>query len=116
MLVWLNILRRGDGSYYVGVTRDALEHRLAEHQAGVFDGYTARRRPVSLVFQRSFDRIDDAIAAERQITGWRRAKKEALISGNLGDLPALARRKASSMRSPVAIDPSRRAPAGRSSG
>jgi putative endonuclease len=61
----LYILRCADGTYYVGVTRDSLEKRLAEHEAGTFDGYTARRRPVSLVFHQHFERIEDAIAAER---------------------------------------------------
>src|SRR6185369_14604166 len=68
---WLYILSCADGSYYVGTTRDSLEKRVAEHQAGAFGGYTARRRPVTLVFQQSFERIEDAIAAERQIKGWR---------------------------------------------
>ena len=65
---------------------------MAEHQAGSYDGYTARRRPVTLVFSEHFERIDDAIAAERQVKGWRRDKKEALIAGNLDLLRALAGR------------------------
>jgi putative endonuclease len=79
---WLYILRCADGSYYVGTTRKALEERLGEHNAGLYDGYTARRRPVTLVFAQHFDTITDAIAAERQVKGWSRAKKEALIAGN----------------------------------
>src|SRR4051794_24432521 len=81
-----------DRSYYVGITRDSLEKRMLEHEAGVFDGYTARRRPVTLVFNQQFGRIEDAIAAERQIKGWRREKKEALIRGDYGALPILASR------------------------
>ena len=50
MSFWLYMLRCSDGSYYVGTTRGSLEKRLAEHEAGVFARYTARRRPVSLVF------------------------------------------------------------------
>jgi putative endonuclease len=69
-----------------------LEKRLAEHQAGIFAGHTAHRRPVTLVFQQHFERIEDAIAAERQIKGWRREKKEALIRGDFATLPGLARR------------------------
>jgi len=91
---WLYILSCADGSYYVGTTRDSLEKRVAEHQAGAFGGYTARRRPVTLVFQQSFERIEDAIAAERQIKGWRREKKEALIRGDYASLPPLASRRA----------------------
>ena len=93
MSAWLYILRCADGSYYAGTTRDSLERRLAEHQTGAFGGYTARRRPVTLVFQQVFERTEDAIAAERQIKGWRREKKEALIRGDYEALPALASRR-----------------------
>ena len=104
MSAYLYILRCADGSYYVGTTRGSLEKRVAEHNAGTFDGYTALRRPVTLVFHQYFERIEDAISAERQVKGWRREKKEALIQGDFAALPALARR------------PSRRAPPERSSG
>jgi putative endonuclease len=111
MSACLYILRCADGSYYVGTTRDGLETRVAEHQAGAFDGYTARRRPVTLVFHRDFESIEDAVAAERQVKGWRREKKEALIRGDFAVLPALSRRAA---RAPVR--PSRRRAAHVSSG
>ena len=86
----LYILRCSDGSYYVGITRGGLEKRVAEHKTGAFDGYTAYWRPVSLVFQQRFERIEEAIAAERQVKGWRREKKEALIRGDYPALPFLA--------------------------
>ncbi|MGA0531788.1 GIY-YIG nuclease family protein [Hansschlegelia sp. KR7-227] len=87
------MLRCADGSYYVGSARGAdLEKRLAEHRDGTFGGYTSDRRPVELVFSESFERIDEAIAAERRIKGWSRAKKEALIAGALDRLPELSRR------------------------
>jgi len=70
------ILRCSDRSYYVGTTRDRLAARVEQHQAGVFDGYTASRRPVTLVFQQEFQRVEDAITAERQVKGWRRDKKD----------------------------------------
>ncbi|HYS49000.1 MAG TPA: GIY-YIG nuclease family protein [Xanthobacteraceae bacterium] len=89
---FLYILICRDGSYYVGCTSSSLERRLAEHQAGTHDGYTAHRRPVRLVFQQAFESIEDAIAAERQIKGWRREKKEALIRGDYPALPVLASR------------------------
>ena len=76
------ILLCRDGSYYVGTTRDSLERRVAEHNEGSFGSYTSPRRPVQLVFHEEFDRVTDAIAAERQLKGWRRAKKEALIRGD----------------------------------
>jgi putative endonuclease len=88
---YLYILLCADGSYYVGITRDSLEKRIAEHESGAFGGYTARRRSVGLVFHQYFARIEDAIAAERQVKGWRREKKEALIRGDLAALPALSK-------------------------
>jgi predicted GIY-YIG superfamily endonuclease len=90
--VWLYILLCADGSYYVGVTRGGLKLRFAEHQNGSLGGYTARRRPVTLVYHQQFQNVTDAIAAERQVKGWRREKKEALIGGDFELLPALSRR------------------------
>ncbi|WP_204317081.1 GIY-YIG nuclease family protein, partial [Klebsiella aerogenes] len=54
--------------------------------------YTSRRRPVALVRSGHFDSIIEAIAFERQLKGWPRAKKEALIEGRFEDLPVLASR------------------------
>ncbi|TYC51649.1 GIY-YIG nuclease family protein [Rhodobacterales bacterium] len=90
----LYILRCSNGSYYTGTTRKALESRVSEHQQGTHDGYTARHRPVELVFNCHFENITDAIACERQIKGWRREKKEALIRGEFDLLPSLSKRKA----------------------
>jgi putative endonuclease len=87
------ILRCADGSYYVGSTRTSLEQRIAQHNTGTLGGYTARRRPVALAFHQEFDRITDAIAAERQLKGWTRAKKAALIGGDFSALHALAKGK-----------------------
>jgi putative endonuclease len=84
------ILRCADGSFYVGSTRDSLEKRVGEHNSGEFRGYTSTRRPVTLVFHQDFDRLTDAIAAERQLKGWTRAKKEALIRGDYEALRRLA--------------------------
>src|SRR5439155_24112641 len=75
------ILRCSDGSYYVAHTDD-LEHRLAEHQRGAIPGYTHKRRPVALVFADEFGSRVEALERERQVKGWSRAKKEALIAGN----------------------------------
>jgi predicted GIY-YIG superfamily endonuclease len=93
MAVYLYILRCADGSYYTGTTRASLDRRVAEHQAGTFDGYTSRRRPVELVYHQEFRRITDAISGERQVKGWRREKKEALIRGDWALLPELASRR-----------------------
>ncbi len=86
------IAQCADGSYYTGAARQELERRITEHNSGFFEDYTAKRRPVILVFSEWFDRITDAIAAERKIKGWSRAKKEALIGGKLDALPGLSRR------------------------
>ncbi|HEV8015075.1 MAG TPA: GIY-YIG nuclease family protein [Stellaceae bacterium] len=91
MGAFLYILRCSDGSYYTGTTRASLEQRVAEHNVGTFGGYTAGLRPVTLVFHQEFDRITDAIAAERQVKNWGRAKKEALIRADFGMLKMLAK-------------------------
>ena len=91
MGAFVYMLRCADASYYVGSTRTTLEMQVAQHNEGTFDGYTARRRPVVLVFHEEFERIADAIAAERQIKNWSRAKKEALIRGDFVALQAAAR-------------------------
>ncbi len=90
MAAFVYILRCADKSYYVGSTRKALESRVAKHNAGSYGGWTKSRRPGELVFQQSFERIDDAISAERQIKGWSRAKKEALMRGEWSKLKHLA--------------------------
>jgi putative endonuclease len=90
---FLYILLCADRSFYVGTTRVALEERIAEHDSGHFGGYTATRRPVRLVFAQYFETIADAIAAERRVKGWSRAKKEALIAGGWDRLSKLARRR-----------------------
>ena len=86
------ILRCADGSYYVGSTRTALETRVGQHNAGTYDDYTKSRRPVVLVWNQEFQQITDAIAIERRIKGWSRAKKEALIAGDFDTLPGLGAR------------------------
>ena len=91
MNAFVYILRCSDGRYYVGTTRSSLEQRVAEHNAGTFGGFTKSRRPVRLVYSESFDRITDAIASERRLKGWSRAKKEALIAGDYDTLSRLSR-------------------------
>ena len=88
-MAWMYILQCADGSYYVGSTVD-MEKRLAQHQAGDGAKYTARRLPVRLVFAEEFERVDDAFAREKQVQGWGRAKREALIQGEFEALPRLS--------------------------
>ncbi|RZL01846.1 MAG: GIY-YIG nuclease family protein [Pedobacter sp.] len=87
------ILRCHDGSYYTGVTNN-LERRFSEHEGGEdINCYTFTRRPLKLVLQERFEDINQAIAFEKQVKGWRRAKKEALINGNWHLLPGLSKSK-----------------------
>ncbi len=87
MTFWAYMLRCRDGSYYVGHT-DQLEHRIGQHESGEIPGYTATKRPVELVWSAEFATRIEALEAERQIKGWSRAKKEALIRE---DWPAIRR-------------------------
>ena len=84
------MLRCSDGSYYVGSTLD-LDRRMDEHARGVGAVYTKKRLPAVLVWSAEFDSVADAFALEKQVQGWSRAKREALIEGRYTDLPALSR-------------------------
>ena len=95
MAFWVYLLRCADESYYVGHT-DNLELRLAQHPAGDLGGYTKTRRPLRLVYSESFGTRDDAFAAERQLKGWSRKKKDALIAGDWDRLRSLAQRRSPS--------------------
>ena len=87
------ILECADGSYYTGITRRSVAERVSEHAQGLVPAcYTCTRRPVKLVFDEHYERIADAVAAERRIKGWSRAKKEAYMRGDFGTLAALAKR------------------------
>jgi putative endonuclease len=79
------ILECADGSYYTGSTWD-LERRLIEHQNGLASNHTRKRLPVKLVYCEEYKRIEEAFAREKQVQGWSRRKKQALIEGNMKDL------------------------------
>jgi len=88
------MLQCADGSYYIGsATGDDLWRRVAEHETGAYRGYTYTRRPVRLVWSEHFDQITDAIAVERKIKGWSRAKKEGLIRGDWSEITRRAKRR-----------------------
>jgi putative endonuclease len=94
MGVYIYMLRCADGSYYVGsATGDDLSPRIDQHNAGLHKGYTFSRRPVVLVWSEYFDRITDGIAVERQLKGWSRAKKEALLGSDWAKVSELSRRR-----------------------
>lgn len=87
---YVYILRCADGSYYAGHTGN-LPQRVAQHERGEVPGYTHKRRPVELVFADEFPARIDARERERQIKGWSRARKEALIRGNWSRLRRLTK-------------------------
>ena len=90
MSFWVYILQCSDGSYYTGHTDD-METRMAKHRQGAFEGYKSKRLPVKLVFFNEFPTREDAFARERQIKGWTRRKKQALINGDWDKLVEFSR-------------------------
>ncbi len=90
-MAWMYILECGDGSYYVGSTKD-LELRISRHQKGTGANYTSGRLPVRLVYCEEYERVSDAYYREKQVQGWRREKRQALIDGDPELLPRLARK------------------------
>jgi putative endonuclease len=87
------ILLCNDNSYYTGITNN-LESRIQQHENGTDSGsYTCKRRPIKLVFHELFTDVKQAIAFEKQVKGWKRSKKEAIINGDWHMLPELSVRK-----------------------
>ncbi len=82
------ILRCADGGLYVGSTSDVVA-RVARHQDGTASQYTASRRPVQLIYVERSRSMTAAVQRERQIKRWTRAKKEALVAGDLALLTRL---------------------------
>lgn len=87
---YMYILLCNDGSYYTGSTND-LERRMEEHFSGQGSNHTKKHPPVKLLYYEEFQRIDDAFYREKQVQGWSRKKKEALINGQCDKLPELAK-------------------------
>ena len=92
MKLFVYIVECSDGSFYTGVTNN-VDRRVAEHNEGLNNkAYTFKRRPVKLVYHVSFTDPQYAIAIEKQIKGWSRKKKIALIKGEWERLPELSKR------------------------
>jgi len=85
------ILECSDGSFYTGSTKN-LEKRLREHNNGVGANYTKNRLPVELIYFEEYERIDEAFYREKQVQGWSRKKKLALVEGKSELLPKLAKK------------------------
>lgn len=84
------ILECSNGKYYTGSTKD-LDRRIAQHQAGEGANFTKKNLPIKLVYYEEFQRIDRAFYREKQIQGWSRKKKEALIHNEHEKLPELSK-------------------------
>ena len=87
---YVYILLCSDNSYYTGVTND-IARRLEEHNNSNSISYTSIRRPLKLEYCQEFNDIKQAIALEKQIKGWSRKKKQALINDDWESLKLLSR-------------------------
>jgi predicted GIY-YIG superfamily endonuclease len=93
MAYYVYILECADGSYYTGSASD-LDRRVMEHQQGITaSSYTFRRRPVNLAWSEEVATYNEALLHEHQIKGWSRAKKEALIRGNLREIHEIVKQE-----------------------
>ena len=90
MSFWAYMLHCNAGRFYVGHTDD-LERRMAQHESGQVPGFTRDYLPVTLAWSESFPLRAEALAAERKIKGWSRAKKLALIRGDWNEISRLAK-------------------------
>jgi predicted GIY-YIG superfamily endonuclease len=88
---WIYILQCSDGSYYLGSTHD-MQQRLKAHEEGRAAAYTARRRPVYLIYSEKHRNMTAARRRELQIKRWTRKKKEALIQGNMAGIKSMGKR------------------------
>jgi putative endonuclease len=86
---WMYILECSDESFYTGSTNN-LEKRIKEHQNGDGSNHTKMRLPIKLVYFEKFSRIEEAFFREKQVQGWSRKKKEALINNQKNKLPELS--------------------------
>jgi len=90
MTFWVYILRCADNSYYTGHT-DNLDNRMGQHISGAIPTcYTFKRRPVTLAFSQELATREEALTSERQLKGWSRKKKEAMMRGDWAEVSRLA--------------------------
>lgn len=85
------ILCCSDGSLYVGSTKN-LSRRLIQHADGDAAAYTRSRLPITLVYSEEYVRVVDAFRREKQVQNWGRAKRLALIAGDLPAVQALSKK------------------------
>ncbi len=90
---YIYILLCSDNSYYIGVTNN-IERRVLQHENGVNSkSYTYNKRPIHLIYTEEFVDIKQAIAREKQLKKWTRAKKEALVNNDMQELINLSKSK-----------------------
>ena len=87
---WMYILKCGNGLYYTGSTID-IDFRMKQHEAGEGSNFTRKHLPIKLVYYEEYASIEDAFLREKQVQGWSRKKKEALINDMMEELPYLSR-------------------------
>ena len=91
--LFVYIVKCKDDSYYTGLTNN-VEKRVVEHNSGLDEtSYTYSRRPVKLLYSQEFSDMNQAIRFEKQVKGWSKAKKEALIEGDFEKLVKLSNKK-----------------------
>ena len=92
-MFYVYILKCNDGSYYTGHTEN-LETRLAQHKQAYFsECYTAKRLPVTIEYQATFESREQALNIEKQIKGWSRSKKQALIRDDWLEISRLSKQR-----------------------
>jgi len=91
-MYYVYILRCSDDSLYIGYTAN-LEARLKGHNMGLGAAHTHKRLPVKLVYSEPHPTRLAAVRRERQLKGWSREKKEALIRGDFASLCVLSKRR-----------------------
>ena len=86
---YVYILKCSNNLYYTGSTNNLVK-RLSDHQNGMGANFTRKHLPIELVYYEEFAQINQAFYREKQIQGWSRKKKEALITGKTNLLPKLS--------------------------
>jgi putative endonuclease len=75
---WVYIVSSRAGTLYIGVTNN-IERRMWEHKSGKFEGFASKYHCDRLVYYESFEEVVQGINREKQLKGWVRRKKIALI-------------------------------------
>lgn len=90
-MAFLYILRTSSNELYIGVTED-LDNRVDAHNSGKGSEWIKIHRNAHLVYSEPHPTLSSACKRELQLKKWSRAKKEALIAGNIDELKRLAKR------------------------